>query len=79
MAGAEKEQPGMSENGPRVGHASGQTCANTKGTRARSHHGSGAAASLGMEMALYICHLPPAQQWEGCREAAGAECDLLFL
>ncbi|XP_032305230.1 LOW QUALITY PROTEIN: uncharacterized protein LOC107324591 [Coturnix japonica] len=30
MAGAKKEQPRMSKNGPRVGHASGQTCSNTE-------------------------------------------------
>ncbi|XP_072217357.1 coiled-coil domain-containing protein 81-like [Excalfactoria chinensis] len=79
MAVANKEQHGMSEDGPMVGRASRQIRSETEGTRAHSHHGSGAAASFGMEMALSICHLHPAQQWEGCREGADAECDQLFL
>ena len=87
MAGANKEQPAgtrrnrmsFCEDGPAARRASGPTCTDTEGTRLHSHHRSAAAANPGTQTTLSICHLTPAWQREGCREAAGAECDLLFL
>ncbi|XP_040512870.1 uncharacterized protein LOC121108796 isoform X1 [Gallus gallus] len=87
MAGANKEQPAgtrrnrmsFCEDGPAARRASIPTCTDTEGTRLHSHHRSAAAANPGTQTTLSICHLTPAWQREGCREAAGAECDLLFL
>ncbi|XP_015129876.2 coiled-coil domain-containing protein 81-like isoform X1 [Gallus gallus] len=87
MAGANKEQPAgtrrnrmsFCEDGPAARRASRPTCTDTEGTRLHSHHRSAAAANPGTQTTLSICHLTPAWQREGCREAAGAECDLLFL
>ncbi|XP_048822426.1 uncharacterized protein LOC125702760 [Lagopus muta] len=85
MAGANEERPagtrrnGRSEVGPAAGRASSPTCSDTKGTRGHGRHRSGAAATPGTEATLSICRLAPAWQRWRCREAADAECDLLFL
>ena len=66
------------EDGPAARRASIPTCTDTEGTRLHSHHRSAAAANLGTQTTLSICHLTPAWQREGCREkdmSCGCPCE----